>query len=437
MSYFGVGTVLAIVVVSSTFPLTTMNTSLSCPHCAESIDLESTLVQQVKEQVAAQNNRQYAEQRSQLEQREAALATKQQQLQQQAVAQQAEVQRLLSNERADLRRQLKSQLEAEKGQEVAQLTAELQEKTTSIAALKQQELDLRREQRKLQEQRDSLKIEAEKQLQLERRAIEEKALQKARDENHLKTEEQQGLIQALTGQIAAMKQKIEQGSQQTQGEAQEVALERLLTDAFPRDLIEEVGKGTNGADVIQTVTGEFGQLCGRIIYESKRTKAFTPAWIVKLKGDLQAHKGDIAVLVTEAMPRGYLQFGLHDGVWVCSFQEVRALATALRQGVLRVADVQTTQQNQGEKMQVLYKYLTSNEFRQCMEGIVQTFQAMQQGLEKEKRATKRQWAEREKLIEAVIDNSACMYGSMRAIAGGAVAQIDGFELESEESPLLH
>ncbi len=241
----------------------------------------------------------------------------------------------------------------------------------------------------------------------------------------------------MTLQLSEMKRRIEQGSQQAQGEVQEVAIGKLLADTFPFDQIDDVSKGVTGADIIQTVRNEFGQVCGRIIFESKRTKAFSPAWIGKLKSDLQAHKGDIAVLVTETMPKGCPQFGSHDGVWVCTFQEVKSLAGVLRQGVLQLAEVQTARQNQGEKTQVLYRYLTSNEFRQCMETIVCTFREMQHSLEKEKRATKRQWAEREKLIEALVDNTSCMYGSMRAISGGAVARIDGFEIEEvAETTLL-
>lgn len=409
-----------------------MMTSLTCPHCSEAIDFESTLVHQIKHQLTEQQAQQFATQRRALEQRETALQQKQVQLSQQVATQHTEVQRLLNEQRTALTLQLKKQLQLEQNAEVDQLKNELQEKSTRIRTLQQQELDLRRQQRQLEEQRDAMELEVEKRLRAERKGIEEKASQKVRDESQFHADQQQALIVSLTSQLNEMTRKIEQGSQQAQGEVQEVAIEKLLADTFPFDLIDEVCKGVNGADVVHTVRNEFGQTCGRIIYESKRTKAFSPAWIGKLKGDLQAHKGDIAVLVTETMPKGFLQFGNHDGIWVCSFQEVRALACVLRHGVLQVAEVHSARQNQGEKMQVLYNYLTSTEFRQCMESIVQTFRTMQEGLEKEKRSTKRQWAEREKLIETVIDNTVGMYGSMRAIAGGAVAQIDGFE--DEEVP---
>jgi len=416
---------------------TIMTATLTCPHCAEAIDFESTLVHQIKHQLTEEQTRQFAEQRRTLDQRDAVLKQQQEKLTQQAANQEAEVQRLLNGKQVELRNQLKKQLQAEQATELEALKEEIQDKSTRIRTMQQQELELRRQQRQLVEQRDAMGLEIEKKLQAERHTIEAKALQKFRDENHLQIEEKQVLINSLTLQLSAMKQKLEQGSQQTQGEVGEVAIEKLLAETFPFDQIDEVSKGVNGADVVQTVRNEFGQVCGRIIYESKRTKAFSPAWINKLKGDLQAHKGDIAVLVTETMPKNCPQFGLHDGIWVCSFTEVRALAGALRQGVLRVAEVQTARQNQGEKMQVLYNYLTSNEFRQCIESIVQTFRSMQESLEKEKRATKRRWVEHEKQIETVIDNTVCMYGSMRAIAGGAVAKIEGFEVdELEETPLL-
>ncbi len=414
-----------------------MTHTLTCPHCAEAIDLESTLVHQIKHQLTEEQTRQFANQRRTLDQREAAQKQQHEKLTQRAATQEAEIQRLLSEKQAELRSQLKKQLQAEQTTELEALKEEILDKSTRIHTMQQQELALCRQQRELAEQRDAMGLEVEKKLRAERKDIEDKALQKARYESQFNAEQQQGLINSLTLQITEMKRNIEQGSQQTQGEAGEIAIEKLLTDAFPFDQIEEVGKGVNGADLVQTVRNDFGHVCGRIIYESKRTKSFSPAWINKLKGDLQAHKGDIAVLVTETMPKNCPQFGLHDGIWVCSFAEVRALAGALRQGVLRVGEVQTARQNQGEKMQILYNYLTSNEFRQCIESIVQTFRTMQESLEKEKRATKRRWAEHEKQIETVIDNTVCMYGSMRAITGGAVAKIADFEVDAlEETPLL-
>lgn len=415
---------------------TIMTATLTCPHCAEAIDFESTLVHQIKHQLTEEQTRHFADQRRTLDQRDAAQKQQQEKLTQQAATQEAEVQRLLNGKQAELRNQLKKQLQAEQATEVEALKEELQDKSTRIRTMQQQELELRRQQRQLVEQRDAMGLEIEKKLQGERHTIEAKALQKARDESQFNADQQQGLINSLTLQLTEMKRRIEQGSQQTQGEVMEVAIEKLLAETFPFDQIDEVSKGVNGADVVQTVRNEFGQVCGRIIYESKRTKAFSPAWINKLKGDLQAHKGDIAVLVTETMPKNCPQFGLHDGIWVCSFAEVRALAGALRQGVLRVAEVQTARQNQGEKMQVLYNYLTSNEFRQCIESIVQTFRSMQDSLEKEKRATKRRWIEHEKQIETVIDNTICMYGSMKAIAGGAVAEIAGLALEEADAMAL-
>lgn len=406
-----------------------MNATLICPHCAETIDFESTLVHQIKHQLTHEQNQKLAEQRRMLEQRAQELTEQAQQLNQQAAQQaltvQAQVQAGLNN----LRQELKAQLQQEQANELTALQEELQEKTARIRNLQQQEVALRREQRNVQEMRDALELEVEKKLQAERKQLEEKARQRFEAENHLKIDEQQALINSLTLQLSEMKRRIEQGSQQAQGEVLEVAIEKLLAESFPFDQIDEVSKGIQGADVIQTVRNEFGQVCGRIIYETKRTKAFSPAWIGKLKADVQAHKGDLAVLVTETMPKHCPQFGLHDGVWVCTFAEVRALAGVLRHGVLRVAEVQTARQNQGDKMQVLYNYLTGSEFRQCMESIVHTFRAMQETLDKEKRSTKRRWVEQEKLIETVVDNTICMYGSMRAIAGGAVAQIDGFEPE--------
>ena len=230
-----------------------------------------------------------------------------------------------------------------------------------------------------------------------------------------------------------MERKIKQGSQQTQGEVQEVALEKLLGDTFPVDAIGEVGKGVNGADLIHDVKNEYGRICGRIVYESKRTKAFGGNWIDKLKSDQQRHNADIAVLVTETMPADMPHFGHVDGVWICTFAEVRALATVLRLGVLKVSEVQTASENKGDKMQRLYDYLTGNEFQQCVRSIVRAFQALQTGLEQEKRAMKKIWSLREKQIEAVIDSTTCMVGSIGGIAEGVMISLPELELITDDS----
>ncbi|GAB4017500.1 DUF2130 domain-containing protein [Spirosoma koreense] len=409
-----------------------MNHALSCPHCQQPIDLEASFVHQVEQQLAHKYNQHYAGQlanlnRQQEELRQQKLAIQAKERDQQAAIEQAVAAQLKTLQAHALRK-----AQAEQQATVQTLQAELRDKSETVKTLQQQELNLLRQQRELEEKQASLKLEVEKQLRVERSKIEARAVQKARDENHLKEEEQQGLIRSLTDQLHAMERKIKQGSQQTQGEVQEVALEKLLVNTFPFDLITDVAKGVNGADLIHDVRNEFGRLCGRIIYESKRTKAFGGNWIDKLKADMQRHNGDIAVLVTEAMPADLPHFAQIDGVWVCTFADVRALATVLRMGVLKVSEVRTASENKGDKVQRLYDYLTGNEFQQCVRSIVRAFQMLQTGLEQEKRAMKQIWSRREKQIEAVIDSTTCMVGAIGGIAEGVILSLPELEFTADD-----
>jgi hypothetical protein len=237
-----------------------------------------------------------------------------------------------------------------------------------------------------------------------------------------------------------MKRKAEQGSMQLQGEAQELLLEELLKDHFPYDNISEVGKGVEGADCIQTVHNHLGSECGKIIFESKRTKTFNNAWIEKLKNDMRSKKADVAILVTQAYPKEMSCFGERDGVWICSFSEVIALTTALRHTIMRVADTKKLEENKGEKMQMLYNYLTGNEFRQNIETIVEGFLSMKNAITKERVQMEKLWKEREKQLEKVLLSTSGMYGSIKGIAGASVGTIplleDGIDEEEDDNPKL-
>ncbi|MEI9912389.1 MAG: DUF2130 domain-containing protein [Bacteroidota bacterium] len=214
-----------------------------------------------------------------------------------------------------------------------------------------------------------------------------------------------------------MRRKAEQGSMQLQGEVQETALEEMLRTAFPFDLIAEVGKGVRGADCVQVVRNNFGQECGKIIYESKRTNAFAADWIEKLKADMRSQGAEIAVIVTKTMPKDMDGFGIKDGVWVCSFTEVKALAGVLRDGVVRVFNAAKNNENKGDKMTLLYGYLTSNEFAEQWKAIREGFMSMKLSIQKERDAMEKLWKAREKQLEKVLLNAAHVRGSIEGIAG--------------------
>lgn len=273
---------------------------------------------------------------------------------------------------------------------------------------KEQELDLQL-QKMLLEERNKLtdvirKEEAEK-------------ISLKETEYLLKNRELEEKLEAQKRLVDEMKRKSEQGSMQLQGEAQELELEDLLRQSFPYDSIEEVGKGVKGADCVLVVRNKFGQECGKIIFESKRTKDFSEQWIEKLKADMRSQSAAIAVIVTQAMPKGLDRFGEKDGVWVCSFAEVKALTHVLRDSIVRIAQATTGQENKGEKMHMLYDYLTGNEFAEQWKAIREGFMSMKISIQKERDAMEKLWKQREKQLEKVLLNAAHIRGSVEGIAG--------------------
>jgi hypothetical protein len=235
-------------------------------------------------------------------------------------------------------------------------------------------------------------------------------------------------------QMEDMKRKMDQGSMQSQGEIQEIELEKLLASTFPFDLIEPVAKGVAGADCIQKVRNQLGKECGSIIYESKRTKNFSMLWLDKLTLDLRSAKADVAILVTEAMPKELEQFGQLNGIWICTFAQVKALSLALRDGIIKIDEVKSAQENKGDKMHMLYNYLTGNEFSHKVKAIYDAFEQLNTGLENEKKQMLKIWAVREKQIEQVMVNTIEMYGSIKGIAGSAVNAIPELELGGHLGP---
>ena len=214
-----------------------------------------------------------------------------------------------------------------------------------------------------------------------------------------------------------MKRKAEQGSMQTQGEVQELMLEEMLRNAFPYDVISEVAKGVRGADCIQTVRNRFGQDCGKIIFESKRTQAFSAEWIEKLKADMRSQGADVAVIVTQTLPKDLERFGEKDGVWICTFAEAKALVHVLREGIIKVATALKSEENKGDKMHMLYAYLTSNEFGEQWRAIREGFLSMRQSIVRERDAMEKLWKAREKQLEKVMLNMSHFKGSIEGIAG--------------------
>jgi hypothetical protein len=260
-----------------------------------------------------------------------------------------------------------------------------------------------------------------------KKRIQEEA-EKVREEERMRHLELQKKLEDQHRLINEMKRKSEQGSMQMQGEVQELALEEYIRNTFPRDLAEEIGKGKRGGDCLHVVKDNYGNVCGRILYESKRTRHFSYEWISKLKDDMRLKQADLGVLVTEALPDGMTRFGEIDGIWVCTFVEFKALAMLFRHNLNRIGEVLAAQENRGDKMQMIYRYVTGVEFRQKLEAAFESFNDMQEDLMKEKTMFLSHWAKREKRLFKAMENLVQLYGDVRGIAGGAVQEISALEM---------
>ncbi len=307
----------------------------------------------------------------------------------------------------------------------------------------QNELNLKQEQLKelnrtkaeieqLKREKDMVKeqtlMEAEKALSTKLNEERDKIKKLEQDRTELTIKELQKQLEDQKRLTEEMKRKQEQGSMQLQGEVQELAIEEWLMSQFPLDTIDEIKKGARGGDCVQIVNTRTKQNCGTIYYESKRTKDFQPSWIEKFKTDIRIKGANIGVLVTDVYPSDMQRMGLKDGIWICSYEEFKGLCKVLRESIVQLDSALATQENKGDKMSLLYDFLTSNTFRMQIEAIVEGFSQMQSDLDSEKRAMQRIWKTREKQIEKVITNTIDMYGSIKGIAGNAIGEIKALEL---------
>lgn len=388
---------------------------IQCPECGTEINVNEILSHQLEEQFKRQYN-------SKLKEREDEIGDLKNRHENDLIELKKEVSK-------EIRSSLKKELESEQEDQIKSLREELDIKSEKVKELNASKAEIERLKREKDEAKSEAKLEAQKELNkiLEKERIRLKNEAESSSEFKIKELEKKLHDQIVLTQ--KMKRKQEQGSMQLQGEVQELAIEDWLIAQFPLDTIEEIKKGATGADCLQIVNTREIQNCGTIYYESKRTKAFHPAWIEKFKNDIREKNANIGVLVTEVLPNGMDRMGLKDGIWICTFEEFKGLSAVLRQSIITISSAVISQENKGDKMIMLYAFLTSNEFKLQIEGIVEGFTQMQADLVKEKNAMKRIWKKREKQIDKVVTNTVHMYGSIKGIAGNAIQEIKLLELD--------
>jgi hypothetical protein len=434
-----------------------MATHIKCPHCSNSFDVEDVLSNDAEQKIKIEYEKKYRQSLTQIETERKKLAEQeahfeekrkqtnelfQQQLQKEKQKLEAQLQTEKQKLEVDLQVQIRKSIAQDYENQLRILKESDKDKEEKLRTAQQQQLEAMRKEQDLKRRESELEITLQKKLMQERNLLQEQIRKEeaqrvsVKEEEHLfKMKDLQMQLEDQKRLIEEMKRKAEQGSMQRQGEVQELLLEELLKDHFPFDVIGEVGKGVEGADCIQTVRNHLGNDCGKIIFESKRTKTFNVGWIEKLKTDMRSKGADVAILVTQVYPKDFKCFGEHDGVWVCSFNEVVALTSAMRHTIMRIADTKRGEENKGEKMQLLYSYLTGIEFRQQMETIVEGFLSMKNSIDKERIQMEKLWKEREKQLHKVLVSTSGLYGSIKGIAGASVGNIPLLE-GGEEQELL-
>lgn len=411
--------------------------TISCPHCQREIKLTESLAgpllasaKREFEQRLAQKEQEFGTRESQLRQQEAALKqaaeTQDAQLAEKLKAERSKV---AAEEARKARQALSTDLE-ERDKAIGELRELVRTRESKLAEAQQAQSELLKKERVLDDAKRELELTVQKRIQEGLAVTRQQARQEAEDELKLKVVEKEQLIAGMQKTIEDLKRRSEQGSQQLQGEVQELQLEALLRAKFPRDAIEPVEKGEFGGDALQHVNGPLGQRCGSILWESKRTKNWSPGWLPKLRSDQRTAKAEIAVLVTQVLPPEVTSFDLIDGVWVIPPAVALPVAVMLRQSLLEVAMSRVAAEGQQSKMEMIYGYLTGPRFRQRVQAIVEAFSSMKEDLDKEKKAITRQWAKRDEQIERVMQATVGMYGDMQGIAGKTLQEIEGLELKS-------
>jgi hypothetical protein len=407
-------------------------TKIECPKCGAEINVNEILYHQLEDDFRKKYTAQLAIEKKKYDHELENLNLQKEEFEKKKQKEnelfQEKLQLKLREEKVLLEKQIKAKISEEQSEQVAAMQKDLQEQSEKLKELSRSKAEIERLKREKDELKESVMAEAERILNQKLTDEKEKIRKYEQDRNELAIKELQKQLEDQKRLTEEMKRKQEQGSMQLQGEVQELAMEEWLAANFPLDTIEEIKKGARGGDCIQTVNTRTRQNCGTIYYESKRTKDFQPTWIEKFKSDIRIKGANIGVLVTEVLPSDMDRMGLKEGIWICTYDEFKGLCKVLRESIVQVSNAVASQENKGDKMVILYDYLTSNTFHMQIEAIVEGFTQMKIDLDSEKRSMQKSWKMREKQIEKVIDNTIDMYGSIKGIAGSAVQEIKQLEM---------
>lgn len=413
---------------------------ITCPKCQTEIKLTESLAAPIVESARREYEQRLAQKDADVAKRETTLREREKEIAQAKESIDDQVAEKLRQERARIvaeeykkaKLALASDLE-QKRKEITDLQEVLKQRDEKLVEAQKAQAEVLKKQRELDDARREFDLTVEKRIQEGLATVREQAQKEAEDQLKFKVLEKEQTIVSMQKQIEELKRRADQGSQQLQGEVQELELEALLISRFPRDTIEPVPKGEHGGDVLHRVIGALGQSCGTILWESKRTKSWSDGWLVKLREDQRAAKAEVAVIVSQALPKGVETFELIDGVWVTHPRAAIPVAVTLRHTLIEVSSARQATEGQQTKMEMVYQYLTGPRFRQRVQAIVEAFSSMQEDLDKEKKVITKQWAKREEQIGRVMQSTVGMYGDLQGIAGKTLQEIEGLELKVLET----
>lgn len=408
--------------------------TITCPKCSTEIKLTESLAAPLIASTRRQYEQQIAQKEAEVGKRETAVREQQAAVAKAQAGVDEQVASKLRAERASIAaeeaKKARVALETDlsgKDRLIADLNETVKALNTKLTTAQKAEAELIRKQRDLDDAKREMDLTIEKRVTEGLGAVEAKARQRADEDNRLKMAEKDKLIADAQRQVEDMRRKMEQGSQQLQGEVQELELEAILRGKFPRDAIEPVPKGEHGGDALHRVLGPLGQICGTILWESKRTKNWSDGWLAKLREDQRAAKADIAIIVSQVLPKGIETFDLIDSVWVVHPRCAIPVAIALRHSLTELAAVRQAGEGQQTKVELVYQYLTGPRFRHRVQAIVEKFADMQEDLDRERKFTTKQLAKREEQIRSVVEATAGMYGDLQGIAGKTLQEIEGLD----------
>ncbi len=406
-----------------------------CPQCKSEIKLTESLAAPLIDSTRKDYEQRLAKKDADFANRETSLRTREEELSKAKESMTVQIAEQVRQERIKITAEEAKKARDSVSTEMAELQETMRRQNEKLAEAQQVQASCLAKERALADEKREMDLTIERKTQEGIDAAREQAKAAAAEESRLRLAEKDKTISDMHKQIEDLRRKAEQGSQQLQGEVQELEIEALLTAKFPFDIIQPVAKGEHGGDVLHRVVNSFGQPCGTILWEFKRTKNWTDSWLAKLRDDQRAAKAEIAIIVSQALPKGVETFELIEGVWVTHPRVIFPVAMILRHTLIEQSAARQTTEGQQTKMEMTYQYLTGPRFRQRVEAIVEAFSSMKEDLDREKKVFTKQWAKRDEQIDRVMQSTVGMYGDLQGIAGKSLQEIEGLEMRALGEPI--